>query len=207
MILDIVGIIIIAYFIYSGMKKGLVKGIFSALSFLIALLLTVMTLNPVAEYVEDTDFGRSVYEKTAVVLTEKAEEEVEQGAEDEKNLLSGIIDTGGIAEEVAKIQENISESLGNLVIRALCAIALFIIYTLLIKIIAALLDAVAKLPILKTFNKIGGILAGAVNAYIFMIILCWVLTLLMSTGLKEALVSQLEESVIISRFYYNNPIL
>ena len=199
MILDVIGIVIISFSIYSGMKKGLVKGLFSSVTFILALILTVCTLSPVAGFVGETDFGKAIYEKTEIVLIE--------ASEDGSDVLSGIIDTKGIISEAEKVQENLSETLGNVVIRSICAVALFLIYIIAIKITAYILDAVAKLPVLNTFNKIGGILTGAVNAYIFMTLLCCILMMLVSTPAGDAIVSQLESSWITSWFYNNNPIL
>ena len=201
MIIDIIGIAIIVACIISGMKKGLVKGVFSSLSFIIALILTVSTLSFATDYVKETEFGKNIMEKTEIVIIESSEEIEGQ------SILSELIDTGGIQKEAEKMQENLSEKLGDLVIRALCAIVLFIAYAVLIKIVAYILDAVAKLPVLKTFNKIGGILAGAVNAYIFMTILSCILMLLLSTSYGEAIKAQLESSKITAWFYNNNPIL
>ena len=78
---------------------------------------------------------------------------------------------------------------------------------ILIKIATYILDAVAKLPVLNTFNKIGGIITGAVNAYIFMTILSCILMLLLSTSLGGTIQEQLESSKITAWFYNNNPIL
>ncbi len=206
MVLDIIGIIIIGYFLYSGVKKGFVKSIFSSLSFILALALTVMTLNPVVDYVKETEFGKTVYEKTELTfIEENADNESAEDGEEEMSFLSEIIDTDGIIEEATKIQGNISKSLGDIVIRSICALALFVIYIILIKIAASILDATAKLPVLKTFNKIGGILAGAVNAYIFMAIFCCIIMLLMSTSFKDTVAAQLEASLFTSWFYSNNP--
>ena len=136
MVLDIIGIIIIGYFLYSGVKKGFVKSIFSSLSFILALALTVMIFFMV-DYVKETEFGKAVYEKTELTfIEENADNESAEDGEEEMSFLSEIIDTDGIIGEAAKIQGNISKSLGDIVIRSICALALFVIYIILIKIAA-----------------------------------------------------------------------
>lgn len=201
MILDIIGIAIIVACIIIGMKKGLVKGVFSSLSFILALILTVSTLSFAADFIKETEFGKNIMEKTEIVILESNEED------GKTSIFSELIDTEGIQKEAEKMQENLSEKLGDLVIRSLCAIVLFVAYIILIKIATYILDAVAKLPVLNTFNKIGGIITGAVNAYIFMTILSCILMLLLSTSLGGTIQEQLESSKITAWFYNNNPIL
>ena len=200
MILDIIAIVIIAYCIYSGMKKGLIKGLFSSLTFVIALAVTIGTVGAVTEYVSETEFGKSIYEATEIAI-------LEHGGEDEGNFSIPLIDTENLLNEAIETQENISRSLGDLAVKSLCAVALFVGYFIIIKLAVNILDAVAKLPVLKTFNKIGGVLAGAVNAYIFMIILSCLLMLVSSTAMGETIKAQLESSKIAIWFYNNNPIL
>ena len=201
MILDIIAIVIIAYCIYSGMKKGLIKGLFSSLTFVIALALTIGTVGAVTEYVSETEFGKSIYEATEIGILDHG------GEENEGNFSIPLIDTENLLNEAIETQENISRSLGDLAAKSLCAVALFVGYFIIIKLVVNILDAVAKLPVLKTFNKIGGILAGAVNAYIFMIILSCLLMLVSSTAMGETIKAQLESSKIAIWFYNNNPIL
>ncbi len=200
MILDILTLIIIVFCLYSGMKKGFVKSFFSTASFVIALVLTLSTVNPAFEYVKETDFGKAIYEKTEINFIEKGEKKEEELSQ------KFFINTEEIIEGADTLEENISSGVGNLVLRSLCSVVLFLAYTLVLKLLSGILDALFSLPVLNAFNKAGGILAGGINAYIFMVILSGLIMLLMSTTLGETLMGQLEESKIAIWFYKNNPL-
>ncbi len=201
MILDILTLIIIVFCLYSGMKKGFVKSFFSTASFILALVLTLSTVNPAFDYIKETDFGKAIYEKTEINFIEKTEKE-----EEEKDILSSLIDTRQIIDGADSFEKNLSSDLGDLVLRSLCSVVLFLAYTLVLKLLSAILDALFHLPVLNVFNKAGGILAGGINAYIFMIILSGLIMLLISTSFGDVLMKQLEESKIAIWFYKNNPL-
>ena len=201
MILDIIAVIIIGYCLFIGAKKGLVNMLFKTLSFALALFLTAITLNAACDAVTDTELGKYIYEKTEITLIEEGEIEEKLG------VLEFFIDTEELYGEVTGLQEKASVTLGDIIIRAGCAIALFIVYSILIKLAGKILNTVAELPIINVVNKLGGFLAGGVNAYIVMIMLTCILTFLMSTKFGEVLEAQLDSSLIASWFVKNNPLL
>lgn len=201
MVLDIIALVIIVFCLYSGMKKGFVKSLFSTASFILALVLTLSTVNPAFRYIKETDFGKAIYEKTTINFVETNKEERE-----EKDILASIIDTDKIIESADSIEENLSLDIGNLILRSLCSVTLFLAYTVILKLLANILDTIFKLPVLNAFNKLGGILAGGINAYIFMVVITGIIMLLVSTSFGETLLSQLDESKIAVWFYKNNPL-
>ncbi len=199
MVLDIIALVVIVFCLYFGMKKGFVKSFFSTASFIIALVLTLSTVNPAFEYIKETSFGKAVYEKTEINLIEKSEEEKD-------GFFESFLDKSQIIEGADSLEETLSDNIGTLILRSLCSVVLFLGYSIILKLLSKILDAIFKLPVLNAFNKIGGILAGGINAYIFMIIISSAIMLLISTSFGETLLSQLEESKIAVWFYKNNPL-
>ena len=203
MILDIIAVAIIVFCVYNGIRKGMVKAFFSTATLILALVLTFVTVNPVSEYVKQTSFGETVYEKTQIEFLDA--EDFEQAQKFLENFeLSKVNLEENAAEAVIGLENELSLNIGNAVIRSVCAVALFILYYFALKIIAKLLDVVCKLPVLKTFNRAGGFIAGILNAYITLIIFSCIIMLLLSTDAGEYLTKQLSESFLTAWIYQNN---
>ena len=200
MILDIIALAIILFSVIMGVKKGLIKTLFGTLSVILAIFLTVGTMDVAFSYVKETDFGKSIYEKTAISLTQNVEIE-------ENNFLMQLIDVNTILETAEDVEKSISLALGDVLLKALCAVLLFLLFFILMKLLSKILDAIAKLPVLRTVNKLGGALSGLLTAYIVLILYGCALIILSSSALGVSIAEQLETSKIASWFYLNNPIL
>ena len=200
MILDIIALAIILFSVIMGVKKGLIKTLFGTLSVILAIFLTIGTMDVAFSYVKETDFGKSIYEKTAISLTQNVEIE-------ENNFLMQLIDVNTILETAEDVEKSISLALGDVLLKALFAVLLFLLFFILIKLLSKILDAIAKLPVLRTVNKLGGALSGLLTAYIVLILYGCALIILSSSALGVSIAEQLETSKIASWFYLNNPIL
>lgn len=201
MILDIIALIIMAFCIIRGIKKGFVKTIFGTFSFLIALILTIITLESAAAYISKTDLGKAIYENTDINIINSVVEVGEEGQ------LGGLIDLSDILESAEKTEAELSEKAADVIIKALTSIGLFILYLLALKIFMHVLNFVVKLPVLSAFNKVGGLLSGMLNAYIAMVVFACIITALISTEYGAEISGQLKDSYITSFFYENNPLL
>ncbi len=204
MILDIFAVAIIAFCIYRGIKTGFVKAFFGTATLILAVVLTSATLSPAVEYVRNTSFGENIYEKTRIEIFDI--EDFKEGQEFmDKFKLMEISESSDMLSDAEAFEEELSLNIGNIVIQSICSVALFILYTVLLKILSHIIDAVCKLPVLNTFNKAGGFLAGAVNAYIIMLVFTTVIMLLLPTGAGKFLTEQLDESYITAFIYSTNP--
>ena len=201
MAVDIIAIILTVICIVSGVKKGFVKAFFGTVSFILALILTFSFSDAACKYVSESSVGKAIYEKTAVKLVDAPE-----GGENE-TFFDELIDKKGIIEKANEAQMSVSEEIGNTVIRLLTSVVLFIGISLILKLLAMLLDLAAKLPIIKTFNKAGGLVAGIINAYIVLTVFSCLVTFIGASSLSETVTSQMAESKAVTWFYLNNPLL
>lgn len=201
MIIDIIAIAILVICIYSGIKKGFVKAFFGTVSFFLALILTFAFTEAAFGYAKQSGIGTFIYEKTAVKIVDESAEEENEG------FLETLIDKKGIMEKASEAQKNISEEIGDTVLKLLTAVVLFVGFTIILKILSMLLNTAAKLPLLKSFNKFGGFFAGAINAYIILTVFSCLMTFIGATALSEFVTAQMAESKAVTWFYLNNPLL
>lgn len=86
--------------------------------------------------------------------------------------------------------------MADMIVMIIAIFVLFIVFKLLIKIISFFVDKLTKLPVLKEFNKIGGIIAGLVEG----IIIVFVGIAALNFMSNEAIDTKLEESLMGDKF-------
>ena len=80
---------------------------------------------------------------------------------------------------------------------------LYLISRIVLKFIAALGDLIAKLPILKQFNKLGGTIFGALKGLLIVYVILAVVYLI-SPLLKENATKSIDETILTKAMYNNN---
>ena len=166
-VVDLIIVAILALSIFLGYKKGLVDVAIKIFAFIIAIVVTFLLYKPFANIVINVTGIDEAIENS---ILENANKAMQSDRDDEisKELKNNV--TGGIIPGAAR---NIAVS----IVTGGCAIILFLVVRIGLVFITALADAIAKLPILKQFNKAGGIIYGALRG----IIVIYVALLIIST--------------------------
>ena len=196
-VLDLAIIAIIAITIYFAAKNGFVKTAISAVSFILAVILTIMFANPFAEYLKTT----SVAETVETAVEDAITDALVGSTVGIDGLLKGESEKFNKILELAKLDLNeistwfnnnvmeyssgesalasrIAQPLTDIVAKIIAIIVIFILSLILIAIVARMLDLVAKLPIIRGANKLLGILLGAVLALFRVCLFCFVMGIL-----------------------------
>lgn len=199
-ILDIIIVAIAAATIYFSVKNGFVKTLLSASAFLIAVIITVTLSSPIKNAFMETSAADDVRERVETtvenILTNNEAESNEEiisllnensGADD----FFEVLDEAGIKREVLQEKVNewknetgvdlkeklisyISDPIVNALITTCVVCLLFFGSLIILKIATYILDKVCKLPVLKTANKLFGVILGIILAlvrvYLFVIL-------------------------------------
>ena len=198
-IIDIVVISIIALFAFIGYKQGLVKVAIKITAFLIAIIVALTLYKPVSNIIiNNTQIDDNIKDTIIEKITPEGLTK-EDKVTTELNIKTTIIDTTNNSIE------NIANAFTVKLIEIVVLLLLFIITKIILKLITALADLIAKIPILKQFNEAGGLIYGLIKGAILIYILLGVLLLLeplIGTGLANLI-----ETSIITKVIYNNNIL
>lgn len=160
MIIDLVIIGIIALCIIMGYKKGLIEVGFRLASFIIAIVLSLALYTPVANYlIENTQIDDVIKE---TIQTNINPETIEQAQEQPENSNMPDIVTNYISKTVKEAadtaKDNISQVIAtNISITAVKIIALvgiFIVIRLVLEVLKVVTNAISKLPIINSANKL-----------------------------------------------------
>lgn len=199
MILDLILILIVALFTFIGYKQGLIKSAIKIASFFIAIIVALVLYKPVSTLVIN---NTTIDDKIQNIIIEKITPEGMK-PEDEASVSTKI--PNAFIKEANNSIKDIAETITTKIIEACTVLILYIIARILLKFISILGDLIAKIPILKQFNKLGGTLFGILKGLLIVYSILAVLYLI-SPMLKENTTKKIDESAI-TKFMYNNNII
>lgn len=102
----------------------------------------------------------------------------------------------GIEIPVESLDLPMINDLSNMIVMLIAILVLFLVFKLLIKIVGLFVDKLTKLPVLKEFNKLGGLFAGFVEGILIVFL---VLAFINMVG-NEQIETKLEESLMGDKF-------
>lgn len=153
MIVDIIIIALLALSIFLGYKKGLVSLAVGLFAFIIAIVATVVLCKPISNLIIN---NTKIDENITKSIVENVNGWMENGKDKETNNELVVSAKEGMLEQTAS-------GLAVNIINGVVMLALFIIVRIALIFVTAIANMVAKLPILKQFNKLGGMLYGALR--------------------------------------------
>ena len=150
MVIDVVLVAFIALFAAFGSKRGLFKSLAGVLSFAISVILVYAFSKEIFAFLRETPVYGAVYDFVLKRIAEKS------GA---PLLFSGSMGKG------------IAESFTDLLLKILLVVIIFAV----VKLVIRLIDKVFHLPVLKSFNRLGGLVFGLVQGFlaVYIILAIW----------------------------------
>ena len=224
----LVAIAIIGVGAFLGWRAGFVKAVFSLVSTIAVIVLTlflspivtgflqgnetitggingklndIINLEFIAEDVEDQSDPASFIDGLSLPesIKEVLKEAVEKILVEKKEEADAFV-----GDQLATLEEYICEVLTNMIINAVGFVVTFIVVAVGMAVLCFVLDALSKLPVIHQLNTIAGIAFGALEGLMVLWILFVIITMLGSTGFGQALLTMISESKILSFLYDHN---
>lgn len=214
-ILDIVIIAIMALSIFLGYRKGLVKIAVKLCAFLIAIIVSIVFYKPVSNIIInntllDEKIESAIIENGSIKIeedeTQNEEQEKEQTNESFLENVQEYVDetiTETQNELVRKAAKEISGRLINIIV----IVGLFIITRLILILLVLISDVITNIPIIKQFNKIGGILYGIIRGLLLIYATLAIVFLVVSISGNSNILQTIESSVFMEFMYESNILL
>ena len=98
-----------------------------------------------------------------------------------------------------------SESTAAFVVRGIAFLASVLVVSLVFCLIRALVDKVAKLPVLRTVNRVLGFLFGVVEGFVIAWIVLYVIQIIATFGKADGVLEMINSSRFLSLLAENNP--
>lgn len=185
-IIDIIIVLFILASIFLGYKKGLISLGIQLIAFIAALAVTFILYRPIGNIIINTTEIDEKLQETIQVNVENFMEE-ENGSETTNKLIESA--KQGMLPET-------SRNLAINIIYGITMLVLFILVRICLIFINAVANTIAKLPILKQFNKLGGILYGLLRGFLVTYAILMVINLVISVNPKSQLNQVMEETYL-----------
>lgn len=213
-IIDIIVILIIALSVFLGYRKGLIALAVKLFAVIIALIATLILYKPIsALIINNTNLDENIQN----VIMEKAnnQEETndtssnkETANTNSKNETTQATESqeGNIVEQSLeeKILPEVARELSINIINIGVIIILYFVIKIALHFITAIANIVAKIPIIKQFNKIGGIIYGLLRVLLLIYVILLIISFAGEINPENKLHNQINQSLLTKEMYQNN---
>lgn len=201
--LDIAILLILGLTVFFSVRSGFVKTAMATLSFALAVVITICLLSPVRSALLNTGLADSVTETTETAIKNYITDNKLAGTDDliagKSEAFDSLIAVAGIdkdelsqwysenvkgnADERAQtLASHIAEPAVYALATLISVLLLFFVSRLLLFIVSKILEGVARLPVLKTANKLLGLLLGLVLALVRICLFCVIVNVLIDNA-------------------------
>lgn len=192
MVLDLIVILVVALFTFIGYKQGLVKTAIKILAFFIALIISLMLYKTIGNVIiKNTQVDEKIQNAiVSKVLPKDYEEKLEV-------LPDTLVESGETT--VNELAKNITEK----IIYGVVFIVLFVVLKIALKFVTLLTDLITKLPVIKQFDKTGGLIYGVAKGFIIVTVIFAVISLI-SPMLDAKYINAINNSYLSAMLYNHN---
>lgn len=231
-VIDVIIIAILAICIGLGFKRGLTGSLLKIVSFILALIIAFVLFKPVSNFIIDnTNWDETLEQSVRQIFIEETMQENniqeqnkntentqvsnEQIQENEKtqsmpdvmiNYINEAVENVGTEAKNA-IVESTARNVATTIINIGVLIALFLVSRIVLIFIKGLTQLITKLPVIKQFDKLGGIIYGLLEALVIIYVILTILSLVSPLISNSGIIQAIENSFIGSVMYDNNLLL
>lgn len=209
------GIIVLTFALcaFIGYKRGLVKSLLKLCTSIIAIIVAIVLYKPFYGFVIDNTLvdDNIQYSIEKIVKnnnTNSEEPEVEENSGMPSPIVKYVNKNLKKAAEKQKEEAitEVSKNAARLIVMLGCIIIIYIIVKILLRIITIIFDIFTKLPVIKQFNEIGGLLYGLLEA-IAIIYIALTLISVATPLIGDYTITNLIEQSYLGKLFYNTNIL
>lgn len=203
-VVDIIIVAILILCILYGYKKGLIKVATKLLATVIAIVVTLILYIPISNLIInatsiDESIQNVIYENVSKNITTKNSDNSNE------NYLQTI--QGQLVEDAKNnILPETSRKLAINIIHIGVMILLFVALKIGISLIKVLTDKISKLPIIKQFDKVGGVIYGLLIGFVIIFVSLAIIKVVDGINPQNPVSKNVEKSSIGGVLYNNNVI-
>lgn len=209
LIIDLIILGLILLCVFFGYKKGLTKCVIKILSFVIAIVIAVVLFKPISNFViNNTKIDDNIKNSIIEIVSDDVNEtgKVNEDSNLPKSIVNHINESIEVAVNETKqtVVNQVAQQISTTAVNVGVAIGLFIIARIALIFVSALSSLITDLPIIKQFDKAGGIIYGLVEALIIIFIIFAIISFISPMIEGSGLITAINKSIVGSVFYNNN---
>ena len=210
-LVDLVIISIIISNAFWGYRRGLVNVIFQVLAFIVSLLIMFVLYKPVANTIMNaTSLDETLSEAIASNLTGTTLEDGNLINAEQSNISTSVVElinsfvTEALNRAESDVVGYVSNQLARMMIYTGTMLLLFIVSRALLVLVRFVAELIGNLPIIKMFNKSGGLIFGVIKGFVIAYAILAILSVLSPIISQFGIISAIHDSTFGSAMYNNN---
>lgn len=212
-LLIIVLVLLIGYTI-AGVKRGFIKTVFSLVSVIAALILTVLLSPVVNDMLSNNEKIHSKVTENVEKVFALEEDKALQDA-DQEELINDLPLPASLKESLIHNKNKTLEDINDyiisyvtgIIINAMAFIITFIFIRLILWAISLALNILSKLPVLSQINRIAGFAVGLLHGLIMVWLMFILITVFGGSEFGQKAFEMIDSSRILSLIYNKNLLL
>lgn len=199
MLADVCVVAIVAGFMYIGYRSGFMRSFVKIASYIVSIIISFFMYPAISDLLVKTP----LYEKLVELINQKYQlQPLIDVPTDTFGILQNYINQG-----VQTATAGIAEAIATLLINILAFVIVLVLSKLVIRIVGKIFNIFTKLPVIKQFNRLGGMIMGGMSGVLVLYIACAVLFLFSPLDPHSRIAYEVENSTFASEIYENNIIL
>ena len=210
-VLDVILIVIILLNVIICYKKGLVKLAVGLVAVIVSLILAMILYKPVTNIIiknteiDETEYTQKFSKESIINTLTTESNENDTSDKGMMQYMQSYVDDA-VNKTKNEIVIEASEVVSTKIINVCAFLGIFVVVRILAILLTIIADLIMSLPILKQFNKAGGIIYGILKALIIIyIILAIIFAITYITG--NTTISNVISETYITKIFYNNNVL
>ena len=183
--IDLIVILIILGFIAVGAIRGLIRSAIGLTGYGLSIFLAYKFSASFSSFMIEHLHINEKINSVIVSFIPKIATNLVSSNEKYSSILGSGANMDFIEDTLANTKLPFIDVISGRIVQILAMILLFVIFKFIFEILGKLLNDVAKLPILKEVNKIGGMIIGAIEGVLVSVILLVVVSLVPNANLQE----------------------
>lgn len=219
-IVDIIVIGIILVSIIVGTSRGLMLSAFSIASYFIAIIVAIKFAPLVARLLGKTSLIVTIKTKISAAIDKIIENFINDTVEVQINQIVDKLHLSNSMQDKMDIQslketsvtttgmvDTLSDKISNLILLVIAFVIVYFVAKLALFLISELIKKTSKLPVIRSFDKLGGLLFGFFEGILIIWVLFMILFMFRASDTFKPVFDLIERSTIGNLLYKNNILL
>ncbi len=215
-LIDLVIISIIISNAFWGYRRGLTGVMFKILTFIISIIIMFILYKPVSNaIIKNTELDEWITEKISQNIegTTLKDGDLLEYDEENSTISKGMVDilnsfiTDALKETTNNVVYYTASNIAYGMIRIGTMLILFMLSRFFLVFIRFAAEIIANLPIIKTFNKSGGLIYGIIKGFLIIYVVLAVFSIASPLIQDWGIIDAVQDSTLGSKMYNDNVII
>ena len=204
--LIIVGILVLCVFL--GYKRGLTGSLLKIVTFILALIIAFILFKPVSNFIiNNTELDENLESSIKSMFLEVEENDTNSNMPTAMTDYINKVIEGAADDAKTAVVETAARDVAISIINLGVVIVVYIIARIILIFVKGIASLITKLPVIKQFDKLGGIIFGLLKALVIIYVILAIISFVSPVITDSGVIDAINQSFIGKGMYNNNILL